>query len=82
MNFLEAQRILSKLFKLGLGHVSQMIIWSGRLAFVVLFRKKRLRLMGRKGGGIVSFFRDSPLGEAVRAEDITFIRESGRIREV
>lgn len=76
-----ARRSLSQIVKLILSGVSQMVIQSNKRAAMRLSRENYLQLTGYEKG-IVLFFRASPLGEAVRAGDITLIREPGGIREV
>ena len=76
-----ATRNLPQLIKLALNGVPQTIMLPGQRAVVVLPVEEYLQLKAQERG-IVSFFRESPLGEVVRAGDITFIRELGDIHEV
>ena len=80
-NLRNARRNLPQLIELALNGMPQTIVLPGQRAVVVLPVEEYLQLKAQEKG-IVSFFRDSPLGEAVRAGDVTFIREPGDIREV
>lgn len=76
-----ARRNLPQIVKLVLNGAPQTIAQSEQRAVVVLSAEEYLQLTAQERG-IVSFFRESPLGEAVRAGGITLIREPGDIREV
>ena len=80
-NLRDARNSLPDVIKSALSGIPQRIAPHGKAAVVVIAEDDYLRLSA-VDGGIVSFFRNSPLGEAVRADDITFERLDGELREV
>lgn len=77
----DARSNLTDVVNAALSGIPQWIKSRGKKPVVVLSEEEYLRLSA-EGGGLVSFFRDSPLGEAVREGEVTFEREAGEIREV
>ena len=77
----DARSNLSDVVNAALNGMPQWIKPRGKKPVVVLSEEDYMRLSA-EAGGLVSFFRDSPLGEAVRAGEVTFEREPGEIREV
>ena len=77
----DARSNLTDVVNAALEGFPQWIKSRGKKPVVVLSEEDYLRLSAKEGG-IVSFFRDSPLGKAVRAGEVTLERERGQIREV